>query len=272
VAGRRRAPGPTGRASDGQHLLRSAALAAELVDRSDIGPDDVVVEIGGGTGRLTAPLAASAGRLLVIERDPRYAALLRDRFASARHVEIVCGNALDVPLPAGRFRVFGSLPFAFGTRILRRLLDDPGTGMDRLDALLQFEVARKRAQLVPGTVVSIGWLPWWEFVLTRRVSRAAFEPVPSVDAGMLSVLRRPRPLLSPDARPAFVAFIARAFAAPGTPVGVSARRRLPPAVWKRIAIERGLPFGARPADLGVEDWVVLFTATRAREAARRRRP
>jgi 23S rRNA (adenine-N6)-dimethyltransferase len=119
----------------------------------------VVVEIGGGTGRLTAPLAQRARRLIVIERDPVLASLLRERYATTTTVEIVRGNALDVPLPDEPFRVFGNLPFSFGTRILRRLLDDPGGGMQRLDALLQLEVARKRAQLVPGTVVSIGCCP-----------------------------------------------------------------------------------------------------------------
>jgi len=272
VAGRRRAPGPRGRASDGQHLLRSATLAAELVDRTDIAADDVVVEIGGGTGRLTAPLAARARRVIAIERDPALASVLRDRFAQTSNVEIVCGNALDVALPGVAFRVFGNLPFAFGTRIMRRLLDDPANGMGRLDALLQFEVARKRAQLVPTTVVSIGWLPWWEFTLTRRVHRAAFEPTPRVDAGMLTVVRRPRALLPVAERPPFVAFAAHALAAPTTPVAVSCRRRLPPPVWKQLAGERGLPRDARPADLGVDDWVAVFNATRRRAAATRGRP
>ena len=272
MAGRRRAPGPRGRASDGQHFLRSATLAAELVDRTDIAADDVVVEIGGGTGRLTAPLAARARRVIAIERDLVLASVLRDRFAQSPNVEIVCGNALDVPLPSVPFRVFGNLPFAFGTRIMRRLLDDPATGMGRLDALVQFEVARKRAQLVPTTLVSIGWLPWWEFALTRRVHRAAFEPVPSVDAGMLTVVRRLRPLLPAAARPSFVAFAARAFAAPTTPVAVSCRRGLVPRVWRQLADERGLPPGARPADLGVDDWVAAFNATRRRAATTRGRP
>ena len=270
MAGRRRAPAPRGRSSDGQHFLRSPALAAELVDRSDVGATDVVVEIGGGTGRLTRPLAARARRVIVIERDPELASHLRRRFASTPNIEVVHGSALDVTLPVTPFRVFGNLPFSFGTRILRRLLDDPDGGMQRLDALLQFEVARKRAQLVPSTLVSIGWLPWWEFTLARRVHRDAFEPVPAVDAGMLTVVRRPRPLLPSAVRPSFVALIARAFTAPAQPVVVSCRRRMQPSAWKRLVHDRGLPPGARPADLDVEDWVALFNATR--EATRRGRP
>jgi 23S rRNA (adenine-N6)-dimethyltransferase len=266
VAGRRRAPGPGARSADGQHFLRSAALADELVERSDVGPDDVVLEIGGGTGRLTAPLASRARRVIVVERDVALAASLRRRFARASNVEVVHGNALEVDLPRGVFRAFGNLPFSFGTRILRRLLDEPSGGMRRLDALLQFEVARKRAQLVPGSLVSIAWQPWWEFRLVRRVHRAAFEPIPSVDAAMLSVIRRPDPLLTSAARAPFVAFVARGFSSPAVPVAISYRRTVPPAAWRRLALDRGLPHDARPPDLGVEDWVALFTAMPRRGA------
>ena len=244
-------------------------LAAELVDRGDIGSADVVVEIGGGTGRLSEPLARRARHLIVIERDPALAELLRERFARTRNVEVACGNALDVPLPRDSFRVFGNLPFSFGTRILRRLLDDPAAGMQRLDALVQFEVARKRAQLVPGTLTSIGWLPWWEFVLVRRVHRDAFDPVPSVDAGVLRVTRRTDPLLPTAVRPAFVAFVAHAFTSPGIPVAVSCRGRLARPVWSALSSERGLPLTARPAELDVTDWVALFSRTRPRAATRR---
>jgi 23S rRNA (adenine-N6)-dimethyltransferase len=260
VAARRHSPGSVGRASDGQHLLRSAHLASDLVAQAAVGPDDVVVEIGGGAGRLTAPLAQRAHRVIVVERDAAFVATLRDRFATNAVVEVVHANALHVPLPTEPFRVFGNLPFAFGTRILRRLLDDPASDLWRIDALLQLEMARKRAQLVPGTLLSIGWQPWWEFRLVRRVHRTAFEPVPSVDAAMLSITRRERSLLPASLRAPFVAMVARGFDAAATPVAVTFRRRLARPVWHRIAAERGLPRGARPADLDVTDWIALFRA------------
>ena len=260
MAARRRAPGSSGRPSDGQHFLRSALLASELVDRSGVGPDDVIVEIGGGTGRLTEPLARRAGRVIVVERDSALVGLLRSRFEETPNVEIVGASALQVPLPKEPFRVFGNLPFAFGSRILRRLLDDPASALGRIDALLQFEVARKRAQLVPATLLSTAWAPWWEFRLVRRVHRSAFDPVPSVDAGMLVITRREEPMLPPSLRRPFVASVARGFAASTTPVAVTFRPSLRTHTWKRLAADRGLPRDARPADLDVLDWVAMFRA------------
>ena len=72
---RRQAPHAR-RLASGQHLLRSP-LADELAASAGIAGGDLVVEIGAGTGRLTAPLAERAGHVIAIEVDPRLARLLR---------------------------------------------------------------------------------------------------------------------------------------------------------------------------------------------------
>lgn len=165
MAAQRRGPGSSGRPSDGQHFLRSARLAAELVDHSGVGSDDLVIEIGGGAGRLTAPLAARAGRVLVVERDRALVDLLRDRTANMPNVEVVEANALHAALPQEPFRVFGNLPFSFGTRILRRLLDEPASDLQRLDALLVATISRGFA--APTTPVSV--------TFRRRIAPSAWK-------------------------------------------------------------------------------------------------
>ena len=245
MGAQRRGPRPRGSRPDGQHLLRSARLAAELVDPAGVGAHDIVVEIGAGTGRLTAPLA--------------------DR---ARHV-VVHANALAVPLPRAPFRVFGNLPFSFGTRIMRRLLDEPASALEGLDALVQLDMARKRAAVWPNTLVSLGWEPWWELSVVRRIPRRAFDPVPGVDPGVLRVRRRADPLLPAASRPAFVRFVGSGFARSDRSVGLTFRPTVPPTAWRRLAQDRGLPPNARAAELDVFDWVALFAARR-REPRRRR--
>jgi len=256
VGARRRAPRPSGSQPDGQHFLRSSLLADELVEQATIRLDDVVVEIGAGSGALTRALAPRAGHLIAVERDERFVALLRTRFSRSANVHVVQGNALKVPLPREPFRVFGNLPFSFGTRILRRLLDDVASPLERVDAIVQLEVARKRAAVAPSTLVSLGWLPWWEFAVVRHIPRSAFRPIPSVDAAMLVITRRDPALLPAPRRPAYVRVLARAFASPDRPVRRTfqeARR------WPRLADRRGIPRNATPTDLDVFDWVALFT-------------
>jgi 23S rRNA (adenine-N6)-dimethyltransferase len=268
VGAQRRAPRPSGSRADGQHLLRSAVLASELVQQADIGRSDLVVEIGAGSGALTRPLARHARRVIAVERDPIFVDHLRPAFASRSNVQIICANALHVPLPQEPFRVFGNLPFSFGTRILRRLLDDASSPLVRVDALVQLEMARKRAAIAPSTLVSLGWLPWWEFTIVRRVPRSAFRPVPSVDAAMLTIRRREPALLAPSGRAAFVRLLARAFASPDRPVNrlLQADRQR----WSRLAEERGLIRDARPAELDVFDWIAVFELVGTRREGRAR--
>ena len=258
MAAQRRAPRPSGRQLDGQHFLRSSRLATELVEQAGISARDLVVEIGAGSGRLTMPLAERSGRLIAVERDPVWADRLRSSFSNDAHVAIVRANALNVPLPRDPYRVFGNLPFTFGSRILARFLDDVGSPLQRMDALLQYEMARKRAQIHPNTLVSLGWQPWWEFRLVRRVPRTAFEPLPSVDAGMLSVTRRGPHLLPMSARHRYVRLIAKGFSASAKPLRLTLRSSTTPRHWAGFVRERGIAPDVVPTELDVYDWVALF--------------
>jgi 23S rRNA (adenine-N6)-dimethyltransferase len=246
----------------GQRLLRSDDVARELIRQADIGPDELVVEIGPGSGRLTAPLSEVARRVIAVEIDRRLAASLRARFGQATNVEIVYGDILRVPLPETPFRAVGNLPFAVTTPILRRLLDDPAVPMTGADLLVEANVARKRASPRPANLVSLGWQPWWEFRLVRQLPASAFEPRPSVDAGFLAIRRRSTPLLPAEARPAYRAMLAGAFRRGNLPVD-QAVQTVPPRVIATCLRGRGLARGARPADLDVFDWVALFEAAQA---------
>lgn len=248
----------TGARPHGRHLLRSRTLATELVVGAGVGAEDHVVEIGAGTGRLTEVLAVHADRVTAIELDPGFADRLRRVFADNPLVEIVEADALLAGLPATPHRVVGNVPFGITTPILRRLLDDPASPLQAADLIVQFEAARKRAQVWPSTALSVGWLPWWEFTLVRRISRVAFEPAPVVDAGLLSVRRRPRALLASGDRAPYVAMVALAFRRGSWPVRRSLRDQLPPMSWKRLARDRGLPLDTPANELNVFDWIAVF--------------
>jgi len=172
----------------GQHFLRSERLAADLVTAAGVGPGDLVVEVGAGSGVLTAALAERARQVWAIEVDGRLAASLAGRFAGAPHVVVIPGDALEIPLPAGPYRVVANPPFAMTTALLRRLFDDPAAGPWRADLVVQWQVARARAQ---GTdALGARWAPWWEFRRGRRIPARLFRRPPSVEAAVLVAERR----------------------------------------------------------------------------------
>lgn len=262
MATRRRTPRHAVRPS-GQHFLRSRAIAGELVDQAGISRDDLVLEIGAGTGRLTEALASRAGRVLAVELDPELADRLGRACSGNPRITVVQADAMAVRLPERPFRAFGNLPFGATTPLLRRLLDDPTSRLVRADVIVQYEVARKRASPWPSSLRSLSWAPWWEFAAVRRLPSACFDPPPSVDAGVLSITRRAPPLLEPSRRPGFEDLIARAFRRSPQPV----RRSVPVSglSWKRFARDRGIERDATARDLTVFDWVALAGLVRPSE-------
>jgi 23S rRNA (adenine-N6)-dimethyltransferase len=164
-----------------------------------------VLEVGAGTGVLTAELAKVVRAVIAVELDPALFAGLRRRFAGSPNVTLLHGDALRVALPPEPFRVVANVPFNASTAILQRLLD-PRLPLERADLVLQWEVARKRAGR-PRSAVSAAWAPWWRFRLGRRIPPEAFRPRPAVAAAVLVAERRREPLLPPESFDEYGAFV-----------------------------------------------------------------
>ncbi|KAL0227570.1 hypothetical protein RCL1_003714 [Eukaryota sp. TZLM3-RCL] len=87
----------------GQHILKNPLIIQAIVDRAELRPSDTVLEIGPGTGNLTAKLLEVAKKVIAVEFDPRMVVELNKRFQSdpqARaRLQIIHGDFLKVDLP-----------------------------------------------------------------------------------------------------------------------------------------------------------------------------
>ncbi|HEY2998744.1 MAG TPA: rRNA adenine N-6-methyltransferase family protein [Acidimicrobiales bacterium] len=172
----------SGHAPWGWHRL-APSWAARLVAEAAITPGDLVVDIGAGTGALTAPLVAAGARVVAVELHPERVAALRRRFAGAG-VTVVRADAADLRLPRRPFRVVASPPFAVTSAVLARLLA-PGSRLVRADLVLQTAAAHRWADgRAPG---SRRWARAYDLTVGPRVPRTAFTPRPPVDCRVLRV-------------------------------------------------------------------------------------
>jgi 23S rRNA (adenine-N6)-dimethyltransferase len=168
----------------GWHRL-APAWADRLVADAGVTPGDLVLDIGAGTGALTAPLVAAGARVIAVELHPGRAAALRRRFAGDG-VVVVHADAADLRLPRRPFRVVASVPFAQTTAILGRLLA-PGSRLARADLVVQRAAARRWTE---GRAPGAGrWGRHYAIGLGRRVPRQAFTPPPKVDCAVLRIER-----------------------------------------------------------------------------------
>jgi SAM-dependent methyltransferase len=91
----RRAPA---RQDLGPFLPTPSALVETLLDVAEVGPDDVVADIGCGDGRVLVRAADRGCRSIGVERDPELVAEARRRASDAGvgdRVEVVTGDAAD---------------------------------------------------------------------------------------------------------------------------------------------------------------------------------
>lgn len=182
------------RKSLGQHFLVDARVAERQVAHAQVGPADVVLEIGPGLGILTARLAIQAKRVVAIETDRRLVAHLRDAVPEA---EIVEGDALEVEWPAFDAMV-SNLPYRISSPLTFKLLDHR---FDRAILMYQREFA-KRMVARPGTPdysrLTVGVYRRAACEILERVPRNAFHPQPRVDSAIVRLRPRPPPFVVAD--------------------------------------------------------------------------
>lgn len=174
-----------------QNFLFDPGILKRIIQIADIKPEDTVLEIGPGPGRLTRMLSERAGRVVAIELDRRLYEKLTVYLRDRDNVEIVRGDALRYPYEdiEGSFKVVANIPYHITTPIIFKLLEQ----RDRLLSMtltIQKEVA-ERIVAAPGSkkygVPSLMLQYWGRPMLKFQISRKAFRPVPRVDSACLHV-------------------------------------------------------------------------------------
>jgi 23S rRNA (adenine-N6)-dimethyltransferase len=232
----------------GFHVI-SSRLATELVRDFEVRSDELVVEVGSGTGRLTRELARSGATVLAIELEPALAGRLLGSARSWPNVFVHSGDALNVALPDLPFRVVGNIPFGITTALLRRSVETPTAR--RIDLIVQLGSARKRAS-ARGNVLAVVWGTTWRFDIARRIPARLFHPRPSVDAAWLRGVRRNEPLVSPRESDDFERFVRAAFGRADAPLPFAT------GMSRRLLTEAGVHKRARVVDLSVQEWIRVF--------------
>jgi 23S rRNA (adenine-N6)-dimethyltransferase len=167
----------------GWHEL-DRAWASRLVADAALPARSLVVDIGAGTGSITAVLLEHGCRVIAVERHPRRAERLRVRFGDA--IVLVRADASDLRLPRRPYHVVANPPFAITAAIMRRLLQ-PGSRLVSAHLVVQAAAARRWTRAdAPGAQ---RWARSFAVSLGRPVPRRAFTPRPRTDARVLAIHR-----------------------------------------------------------------------------------
>lgn len=216
-----------------------------------------VIELGAGSGAVTAELARRGLAVTAVELDPRWAGTLRRRFGTS--IRVVQTDMLRFRFPDEPHDVVSNVPYAITTAVLRRLFSQRTWQTAVL--MVQWEVARKRSG---SNLLTASWWPWYETTLVRRVPARSFRPVPGVDGGILRISRRSDPLLAYDRHRAYQHFVETVFTGRGGGLAGILSRRLPRALVRQWLREHDVDPAALPRDLTAHQWISLYRLTSTR--------
>jgi 16S rRNA (adenine1518-N6/adenine1519-N6)-dimethyltransferase len=199
----------------GQHFLMDGGAAARIARLCEGLPH--VVEVGAGTGALTAILAQGAARVSAIEIDPALVEILRER-EELSGVEIVEADALAVDYAAltggGEWCAAGNLPYNVATPLIL-LWIELANPPQRIVAMVQKDVA-DRFMAKPATPAYGSLTLAVQFAM--EVERAfvlgpgVFYPRPRVDSAVVVMRRRAAPPVRTRDRAFLLQVVRAAFA------------------------------------------------------------
>jgi 16S rRNA (adenine1518-N6/adenine1519-N6)-dimethyltransferase len=187
---------PRAKKSFGQCFLVDGNIARIIAEEATTPLSGTTLEIGAGTGALTAPLLARAARVVAIERDRDLVPGLMDKFApQLGEGRLVIAEAdaatsdwsalvADGPRP---HILAGNLPYQITGRILQRAVES-ASHFDRAVFMVQKEVAQ-RLVARPSTkeygALTVFVRSAFQVAIRVSVPASCFRPRPKIDSAVV---------------------------------------------------------------------------------------
>ena len=200
----------------GQNFLINEKAVRGIAEHAQIGPGDLVLEIGPGIGTLTQALAETGARVKSVEIDRSLLPVLAKTLEGYDNVEIVPGDVLKIDLAEVTehqpFTVAANLPYYITTPIIFALLEQD-LPLKRLVVMVQKEVAERMIASPGGKdygPLSLALQYYSQPKLAIPVPAHDFMPAPKVDSMVVVCEKREQPPVSASPK-AFFQVVRAAF-------------------------------------------------------------
>ena len=191
----------------GQHFLIDLNLMRLLVDAANIQKNDVVLEVGCGTGSMTGLLAEKAGRIIAVELDRNLIEIADKQLADTENIQLINTDILESKHQLnhtvadalamaheqhrGRILLVANLPYDIASSLMMNLVIGP-TIADAIYVTVQKEVADRMAAAPASrnySILSIFLGATGQVKTIRTLKPAVFWPRPKVDSAMVGFVR-----------------------------------------------------------------------------------
>lgn len=229
-----------------QHFLSGPRLVAELIGHSNIRKNDIVYDLGAGSGVIASVLANRCKKVIAVENEPEALKKLRSNLGNILNVDIIDQDILKVKIPEGRYKIFSNIPFSESAAIVRKFTESNNPPI-AMYLISQKQFARKLTDGNDHFTSQLGAQlgPLFVARIRKPLRKTDFTPPPNVDTVLLEIKLREEPLLPVEAMQKYRTFVERCFA----------EQKFFATVPREKA---GISSEKLPSQLTIEQWVKLF--------------
>lgn len=171
--------------SDSQNFITNRQLIQKIVNLSNIGKSDTVLEIGTGKGHLTRALCRKGGFVYSVEIDRKFFESTGAKLSSMSNLKLIHGDFLKYSLPAkGDYKVFANIPYFITTQIIEKLTSASNPPSD-IWLIMEKGAAKRFMGLPRENSKSLLLKVRWNMEIRYHFRREDFHPMPAVDSVLL---------------------------------------------------------------------------------------
>ena len=190
----------------GQNFLIDENIVNQIVEKSQIDNNDLIIEIGPGLGTLTQKLLEKAGKVISIELDTNMIKILQERFKLYQNFKLIHSDILKLNLKEiineekdnkkiKKAKIVANLPYYITTPIIMKLLEEK-LDLETITVMVQKEVA-DRLTVIPGDkntgAITYSVYYYSEAESIIDVNKESFTPKPNVDSKVIQFKIRKLP-------------------------------------------------------------------------------
>ena len=242
-----------------QNFLKDKGLVKKIINMANIGPADIILEIGPGKGIITEELAKRCKKIIAIEKDKKLYQFLKKKFGKEKRVKIILADFLKYNLPDKEYKVFANTPCNITSEAVKKIINR--SPLQAAYLIVQKEAAEKLVGFPysrKNQLYALLLKPWFDIKVIYSFKRSDFRPAPRINSVLLKIIKLQKPLVKREQEKLYQDFLAYSFTRWKPTLKNILAKIFTYRQFKQLSRNLNFSIKAKPTDINFRQWLGLF--------------